>query len=133
MLNKENYLAFTFFLVFAAVFISFTDPAFTGFVSHDLNGTNQTENQTITPNVTLIPSPLLRIELTQKSFDQGRLLTGLIKLNMSGIVTQDDVLTLSTDNQISERKLVDIIRTLNVPYRELQTIYTGENPQTVKT
>jgi len=124
MLAKEHYLAFSVFILFVVVFI--TSPTYTGLVVN--NETNQTGGL----NTTYIPSPLLKIELASKSFDQGRLITGLIRLNLSGRVSQDSTITLSTNNQSSELKLVDLVRSLNVPYRELQTIYKGENPSPTK-
>lgn len=124
MLAKEHYLAFSVFILFVAVFIA--SPTYTGLVTN--NETNQTEGS----NTTYIPSPLLRIELASKSFDQGRLITGLVKLNLSGRISQDDTITLSTDNQSSERKLIDLIKNLNAPYKELQILYKGENPLPTK-
>ena len=124
MLSKEHYLVFSVFILFIVVFI--TSPTYTGLVVN--NETNQTEGL----NATYIPSPLLRIELASKSFDQGRLITGLVKLNLSGRISQNDTITLSTNNQSSERKLIDLVRSLNIPYRELQTIYKGENPLPIK-
>src|SRR3989338_7324772 len=109
MLSKEHYLAFSVFILFVVVFI--TSPTYTGLVVN--NETNQTGGL----NTTYIPSPLLKIELASKSFDQGRLITGLIRLNLSGRVSQDSTITLSTNNQSSELKLVDLVRSLNVPYR----------------
>src|SRR3989344_1545569 len=124
MLTKEHYLAFSVFILFVAVFI--TNPTYTGLVTN--NETNQTEGS----NTTYVPSPLLRIEMGSRSFSQGKPLTGLIRLNLSGRIAYDDKITLTTDNQSSEKSLVDLIKNLNIPHKELQTIYKGENPQQTK-
>lgn len=109
-----------FFVVTLVFLIGFfaLNPVYTGF--QVANASNTT-------------TPEIEIFLSQDTFTQSQLIGGQVIVNLSGTIYSNDKIIATIGNVVSEKSLVDIVRNLNIPHKQIQqTVYSGNNPESSK-